>query len=342
MFLATVTARLFAEYIRSPLLPTARRVHRFLAPIAVGAGIVGVAIVGVESFRDYGDAHATSTWLLFVREQTSRLGLAVLLPAFAWLVASRRLRLAPGAASALSPLPFAREALRVLGGAARDWLALVLTIYAYASTESSGALFADADDALKHVDRVLFFGHDPNLLLERVISPALSEWMAGCYVFYLFLFPIALGVVYAIDAPRFRWFAFSVALTLALGYVGYSLVPARGPVFTTHFDVSLDLYYLQPVKEQLMDRMRVPRDCFPSLHTAASLTLLRGTYKSAPRLAVVLAPIVLTIPIACVYLRYHYVVDVLAGIAVFALVAKITDALAVRSGDSAPSVMETR
>ncbi len=342
VFLAIVTARLFAEYTRFSLPGSARTVHRALALVAAAGAAIGLAVVGLESWRDYGDARAASTWLLFLREQASRIGLALLLPSFAWLVVGRRLRETPEAAAALAPLPLAREALSVLGGAARDWLAVVLTIYAYSSTEASGALFGDADDALKHVDRALFFGHDPNVLLERVISPALSEWMAGCYVFYLFLFPIALGVVYAIDPPRFRWLAFSVALTLALGYVGYSLVPARGPVFTTHFDVSLDVYYLQPVKEQLMDRMRVPRDCFPSLHTAASLVLLRGTYRSAPKLALALAPIVLTIPIACVYLRYHYVVDVIAGVALFALVAKIEGALAVRHGDAATSVRQTR
>lgn len=345
VFVSIVTARLVAEALRSPLPAAARTIHRVLVPVAIGAAIVGLAIVGLESWRDYGDAHSTSTWFLFLREQTSRIGLAVVLPAFAWLVVGRRLRATPEPAAALAPLPLAREGLAVVGGAARDWLALVLTIYAYSSTEASGAMSGDADDALKHVDRAMFLGHDPNVLLERIISPALSEWMAGCYVFYLFLFPIALGVVYAVDAPRFRWFAFSVVLTLALGYVGYALVPARGPVFTTHFDVSLDLYYLQPVTEQLMDHMRVPRDCFPSLHTAASLTLLRGTYKSAPRLAIVLAPIVLTIPIACVYLRYHYVVDVLAGLALFVVVAKITDALSggvVRTADGAPSVSETR
>ncbi|CAN5767894.1 hypothetical protein BH09MYX1_BH09MYX1_34120 [soil metagenome] len=345
VLLSIVTLRLFADYMRSPPAASRRTIHFLVAPLLFGPALAALALLGIERPSDYGDPDALSTWLLFLREQTSRIGLAVVLPTFVWLVVGRRMRDASTIATVLSPLPLARDGLRVIGAASRDWLALVLTIYAYSSTEASAPLFGDADDLLKHVDRLLFFGHDPNLLLERAISPALSEWMAGCYVFYVLLFPIAMGVVYATDQRKFTWFAFSVALTLALGYVGYSIVPAQGPVFTTHFTTSLDLYYLAPVKEQLMDRLRVPRDCFPSLHTAASLTLLRGIAKSAPKLALALAPIVLTIPIACVYLRYHYVTDVLAGILLFACVAKLTDRLAARdvqNGGAVASVPHAR
>ncbi len=316
-----VTFRLFAERVRQPLAPALRRAHLLLAvPLVLPALALG-SLAFRERVGDYGDPTATSSWLLFLREQASRLGLAIVLPLFAWLVMGRRLRAAGSLGEGLAPVPILREATRVVGAAARDWLALVLTIYAYASTESAEPLFPDADGALRACDRFLFVGHDPTLLLEQVIHPALSEWMAFCYVFYVFLFPLAMGVVYALEPKRFPWFAFAVTATLALGYVGYALVPAQGPLFTMHYGRSLDLWYLAPVKDQLMDRMRVPRDCFPSLHTAASLTLLRGLYRTAPRLALVLAPIVLTIPLACVYLRYHWVTDVLAGIALFALVA---------------------
>ena len=78
--------------------------------------------------------------------------------------------------------------------------------------------------------------------------------------------------------------------------------------------MSLDAYLGKRLKEQLMDRTRVPRDCFPSLHTGASLVLLWGAYRSSPRLFWLLCPIVLSIPLACVYLRYHYAVDdIIAG-----------------------------
>jgi membrane-associated phospholipid phosphatase len=126
------------------------------------------------------------------------------------------------------------------------------------------------------------------------------------------------------DAARFRELAFALTLTFAIGYVGYTIVPAQGPLFLQQFHVSLDEYLGARLKAQLMDRTRVPRDCFPSLHTAGSLVLLWGAFRSARRLGWVLAPIVLSIPFACVYLRYHYVVDVIAGALLFTFVVLVT------------------
>jgi membrane-associated phospholipid phosphatase len=45
--------------------------------------------------------------------------------------------------------------------------------------------------------------------------------------------------------------------------------------------------------------------------------LLWGAFRHTRRLFWVLAPFVLCIPFACVYLRYHYVVDILAGLLLF-------------------------
>jgi membrane-associated phospholipid phosphatase len=126
----------------------------------------------------------------------------------------------------------------------------------------------------------------------------------------------------------FRETVFSLTCVLAIGYTIYPIVPVRGPLFVQSFDVSLDVYYVGWLKEQLMDKTRVLRDCFPSLHSAASLILLWSSWRHARLLFAVLAPIVLSIPIACVYLRYHWVTDVLAGIALVGIVAWLTQRFA--------------
>jgi membrane-associated phospholipid phosphatase len=186
-------------------------------------------------------------------------------------------------------------------------------------------LFGDQDAALARIDRWMFFGHSPHVLCEAIISRPLSEWLCACYMFYLPLFPLVLGWVFARrDRAPFRELGFALTLTLAVGYFFYTVVPAQGPLFLDHFDVDLEAYVGQNIKAQLMDRARVPRDCFPSLHTGASLVLLWGAFRHARRLFWAVAPFVVCIPLACVYLRYHYVVDVLAGVALFVGVAWVT------------------
>jgi hypothetical protein len=211
--------------------------------------------------------------------------------------------------------------------ALRDWAPPVVLMYLYGLMGPILAkpLFADRDMAVAAIDRALFFGHDPVLLCERLVHPALSEWLAGCYVAYGMLFPLVLGAIYADpEIKRFREVAFACTLALAIGYVGYTLVPVQGPLFTMKFGVNLDVYYVGWLKEQLMDRTRVPRDCFPSLHTCMSILFLWSAYRHTRRLFWVLLPIVGSIPIACVYLRYHFVTDVLAGIGLFLFVRWVT------------------
>ena len=81
------------------------------------------------------------------------------------------------------------------------------------------------------------------------------------------------------------------------------------------------------IKEQLMDRTRVPRDCFPSLHTCLTVLLMWGAWRHARSVFWALLPFTVFIPFACVYLRYHYVADVLAGLTLFAIVALVAPPL---------------
>lgn len=226
-----------------------------------------------------------------------------------------------------------REGLVVLLREAREWFPALALLYAYGllARVQEHPFFLDQDATLAAIDRHLFFGRDPLDLLQGVVSRPLSEWLSACYTFYLPLFPLVLGWIYSKPGRLpFRETVFALTTVLAVGYALYVVVPAKGPLFVKRFDVSLDLYYVGWLKEQLMDKTRVPRDCFPSLHTAASLVLLWATFRHARRLFYVLAPVVLSIPLACVYLRYHYVVDVLAGIALVACVATLTKRLSAR------------
>lgn len=213
--------------------------------------------------------------------------------------------------------------VRYLLTVGRDWVAPLALIYAYVfmSPVLAHQMVPDQDQALAAIDRALFLGRNPNELCEHIIRPWLSEWLAGSYIFYAVLFPLGLGVAYVRDNRKFRELAFAATFALAVGYVGYTLVPAQGPLFTMTFKTPLDLYYLGAVKEELMDRMRVPRDCFPSLHTCVSFVFEWGIIRAWRPLGLLLLPVVLSIPFACVYLRYHYVTDILAGTALFLFTA---------------------
>ncbi len=65
-------------------------------------------------------------------------------------------------------------------------------------------------------------------------------------------------------------------------------------------------------------------DAFPSGHTAVVLTTLYYAWKSREKkLFAVLFPVVAALIFSTVYLRYHYVIDVIAGVLLAAFTIRL-------------------
>ena len=191
---------------------------------------------------------------------------------------------------------------------------ILVSLYPLVPVIIHSSAATDRDGMLHAIDLALFLGHDPLLAFERIISTPLSEWLAFCYTGYAFVFVIVVSESYAKGFARdFERLVFELTLALALGYIGYSLVPARGPLFSQKFTVSLEFYQMAEFKELMIDQLRIDRDVFPSLHTAITLLLMGACWRAARPLYWILLPVMISIPVACVYLRYHYVIDVVAG-----------------------------
>lgn len=210
-------------------------------------------------------------------------------------------------------------ALKVAASTVRDWLPLLVITsgYEWMRRVVEAGFTRDYDAGMAAIDRLLFFGHDPLLLLEQVIWKPLTELLAFIYSFYAVLYPLVLGTISVTGGRRaLRLSAFRVGLALLIAYVGYTLLPVKGPVLTRTFDVPLDMYVIGPIKEAMMDATRISYDCFPSMHTCCTLLLGLSAWTWARRLFWLISPAVALMPLACVYLRYHYVIDLLAGVAV--------------------------
>ena len=77
-----------------------------------------------------------------------------------------------------------------------------------------------------------------------------------------------------------------------------------------------------------------PRDCFPSGHTEIPLITLWLAYRFKRRLFWVYLPIVMGLVCSTVYLRYHYVIDVIAGMALAGIVILLARRVERRGKDS--------
>ena len=312
-FLTVVSFRLVFRYLETPW-PTEFEHRRVLHNVMLGVFmLVAFLCLALLQPPENTGGGAVAPILVKIDLWLSALLIAVVSPLLLWLIYGLHLK----KHGTFKP-SFFREASGILGRDVRAWFPPLALIYAYGVMGPILAkpIVPDRDAALYAIDKAMFFGHDPHAWMESIIRPALSEWLAAAYVSYTFLYPLTLGAIYAKrDSKPFREVAFAVSFALASGYIIYTFVPAQGPVFTLPHHASLDFYFLGFVKEELMDRTRIPRDCFPSLHTCMSFLFFYYAMKHVRVLGWIIAPIVLSIPFACVYLRYHYVIDIVAGLA---------------------------
>jgi membrane-associated phospholipid phosphatase len=174
----------------------------------------------------------------------------------------------------------------------------------------------DIDPILIRLDYLIFNNH-PTVMLERIMSPLLTDILQLSYTTYYFI-PISFGILILRNNERkeFERVLFLILLCFYLSYLGYILFPALGPRFTINHLQTTELQGLiiaEPIQRLLNQIEGIKRDAFPSGHTAIAVLVLYLAYKFKKGFFFILLPVVIALVFSTVYCRYHYVVDVFAG-----------------------------
>ncbi len=179
-----------------------------------------------------------------------------------------------------------------------------------------------ADDFLARMDLALL-GVNPTEWATRWAAPWLTEILYYCYLFYFPMPLILLGWMYARSMiPEIEEAYFVYLTCYYASYVLYFIFPAEGPRFhlvAVHPAPLPGLTLTEPIRG-LIDALEPSKlDAFPSLHAAILLTTMMFAFRHNRRMfGWLLAPAIGT-TVSLVYCRYHYVVDVVAGLAIAAL-----------------------
>ncbi len=176
----------------------------------------------------------------------------------------------------------------------------------------------DIDAELSRLD-FMIFGDHPTVFLERIMNPYLTDIFQISYSAYYFI-PLSYGVVLLVNNQKeeFKKSLFMILLCFYLSYLGYILFPALGPRFYLDHLQSAELtgfLVTEPIQNLLNRLEGVKRDAFPSGHTAVTVTVLYLACSFRRRFFWISLPIVTALIFSTVYCRYHYVVDVFAGLA---------------------------
>jgi len=172
------------------------------------------------------------------------------------------------------------------------------------------------EEALLAID-VDLFGFDPMRALEPYHAAPLTELLQVVYSSFYFL-PLLLGISLG---RRRMWAELETAIaTIVLGfyvsYVGYVIVPAQSPYHVFEYEKPLEGLLLVDRIRASIDTLEIHRlNCFPSGHVEVTFVVVALAWKWARRLFLFLLPWGLLLWLGTIYLRYHYTIDTLVGLA---------------------------
>lgn len=178
------------------------------------------------------------------------------------------------------------------------------------------------------------FGVEPALFFERWVTPATTEWFAFFYYGYFFVLGLhVLPIIFLCRNARIlSEFALGLLIVLSVGQSLYLVVPGYGPAagLPQLFSVDLPSGVWWNLVNQIVATAGAQKDIFPSIHTAAPTFILLFSFHNRAHLPYrftwpMVAFFVFNIIIATMFLRWHWLVDIVAGLALalFAYVASV-------------------
>jgi membrane-associated phospholipid phosphatase len=209
-------------------------------------------------------------------------------------------------------------------------IAVMFTLYSTLGHIAFEAIPWLADPALNAADRALYGGYSPSLLLADQPAPRTVEFLSffyGAYIPYLYI-SILLGLVGRPPAERDE-FVTAFAVLYALSFLGYLFLPARGPIIelASEFGAPLQGGMFHTLVVRSIDSLGGPHGAFPSLHVGATFLVVWFDLRHNNLLrGLIYVPLLALIAIATIVLRYHWVVDLIAGV----LLALLSNYLAPR------------
>lgn len=167
------------------------------------------------------------------------------------------------------------------------------------------------------------FGVEPSVWLDRFVNETTTEWFAFFYFLYFLILTVhVLPMLFWLrDEQVLARFGIGFLMVFLTAHLLYMVVPGWGPYWylKASFHHELRGATFWPLVRETVDAGGAQKDIFPSLHTAVPTFIAIFSFRhrhlvpfkySWPVMAFVATQII----IATLFLRWHYLVDVVAGL----------------------------
>ena len=171
---------------------------------------------------------------------------------------------------------------------------------------------------------ILLFGAEPARVLDAHVTELTTEWFSFFYFGYFFVLAVHVVPILFLSKSRraLGEFTFGMLFMFCAGHTLYMLVPGYGPyqAIAPEFENALPDGLWLDVVMQTVSEGGAQKDIFPSLHTAAPLFIALYSFRHRASIPYRFTwPVVLfvsaNIIVATMFLRWHWIIDVAAGVA---------------------------
>jgi membrane-associated phospholipid phosphatase len=188
------------------------------------------------------------------------------------------------------------------------------------------------------------FGIQPSLeFMEFLPYLAVSELFYTAYFSY-YIMIVGIGIaLYIRNRNQFFHYISVISFVFYVCYLTYIVLPVVGPrafyAGATGFELSADVRpeeippYPEAVQKgpfyqvmrSIYHHLEAPGAAFPSSHVAIAIVTVWFSFRYLPRIRYLHLTDVILLCLSTVYCRYHYVVDVVAGMATAAVLVPIAN-----------------
>lgn len=181
------------------------------------------------------------------------------------------------------------------------------------------------------------FGFEPSLSWDRFVTPHTTEWFAFFYFGYFFILSahVIPMLLLPCDRKRFAHFALGVFIIFCVGHLGYMVVPGWGPYryLEGRYEHALEGGLFWNLVKATVDAGGAQKDIFPSLHTAVPTFFAIYSWMHRRTLPFrytwpLMAFLATQIILATMFLRWHYLIDIVAGLALATFAAVFSQRVA--------------
>jgi len=157
----------------------------------------------------------------------------------------------------------------------------------------------------------------PSMEFSKLYHQAwVNELMNIFYFSYYVIIGLSCVVLYLKEAQQSQKAIFIVVLSFYLYYIVFAVFPVVGPQYHI-LNCGIEQnppYFFGKLMRYILTDYEKPTGAFPSSHVGIAIIISYITYTHLKKLFFVTLPFVIGICFATVYIKAHYLVDVIAGI----------------------------